>query len=159
MMKSFKKIFLVALAGMAVLMAGCGGDAVTTPTTTIGGTSSIKLTLSAGTAPTGTLIGGIEGKITLPPGTSIRTEADSKTVSSEVFVASASALAFAGYTAATGTVNYALVYGTGYPGGNFATLQIDVQKGVTVTAADFALSGSNVIDTAGSTMNIAITAK
>jgi hypothetical protein len=145
---------------------------VTAPTATLGGfddassklqnvnLSEIKLTLSVGTAPTGTLIGALEGTITLPPGTSVRTEGSSETVRSSQFVAGSSALAVARYTAGTGTVKYALLYGSGYSGGDFATLQIDIQKGVTVTAADFKLSGSKVIDTARNTMNnIAITIK
>ena len=143
---------------------------VTAPTSTLGGfaavssalqavsRSEIRLTLATGTVPTGTLIGGIQGTITLPEGASIRTEGVPETVLSGQFIAPKS-LALAGYKAATRTVNYGLVYGSGFSGGDFATLLIDVQIGVPVTASDFTLSGSNVIDTALRTMNIPIIAK
>lgn len=124
--------------------------------------TEVLLTLSAEFAPAGALIGGIQGTITLPQGASVRTVGSTEEVRGGVFVTSgnaASSLSGARYAAATRTVDFALVNASGFKGGDFATLLIDIQKGVSVTASGFTLSGSKVFDTDRSTMNIAITGK
>jgi hypothetical protein len=124
--------------------------------------TEIKLTLSAAAAPAGTLIGGIQGTIILPPGTNVRTDGSTEAVHSGVLVTdgiATTSLSGARYTADTRTVSFALLYGDGFTGGDFATLLVNIQKGATFTAADFGVSGSKVLDTAGNVMNIAITSK
>jgi len=162
----------LAPANISAFTAALG--TVTAPTSSLGGfddassklqnisRTEIKLTLSVGTAPAGTLIGGIQGTIALPPGTSIRTDGDSGELHGGVLDTSGNAkssLVIAKYSASTRTLDFALVNASGFTGGDFATLQINIQTGVSATVSDFKLSGSKVIDTAGSTMNIAVTVK
>ena len=154
--------FTAALGTVTAPTSSLGGFADASSTLQNVSRSEIKLTLSTGTLPAGALIGGIQGTITLPQGASVRTEGDLGAVRDGVLVTSgsaASSLASARYTAATRTVDYALVNASGFKGGDFATLLIDIQKGVSVTASDFTLSGSKVIDTDRNIMNIAISVK
>jgi hypothetical protein len=165
MKKIVRSLVVVAMACLAGVTAGCGskGNSAATagPVDTTAG-SEIKLTLSVETAPSGSLIGGIQGKITLPEGYSVLTKDASEEVQSGVFSTSgnaASSLATAMFTKSTRAVKYALINASGFSGGDFATLLVQVPAGASVNVADFTLSENQVVDTAGNPMNLAITKK
>jgi hypothetical protein len=155
-------------------MAGCGsggGDNTAAVDTTAA--SEIKLTLSVATAPAGSLVGGVEGKITLPEGCSVLTTdaTAGQTVQATadgVFSASgnaASSIAAAAFTKATRTVKFGVVNSSGFSGGDFATLLVQVPAGASVNAANFTLSENQVFDTGPNPLigpaplNLAITIK
>jgi hypothetical protein len=162
MKKFVRSLIVVAMACLAGVMAGCGGGGNTAAVS-----SENKLTLSVETAPTGSLIGGIQGIITLPEGYSVLTTdaTAGQTVQATadgVFSASgnaASSIAAAAFTKATRTVKFGVVNSSGFSGGDFATLQVQVPAGATVNAADFTLSENQVFDTAGHNLNLSITKK
>jgi len=161
MKKIVRSLVVIAMACLAGVMAGCGSGGSTAAVDTSAGSES-KLTLSVETAPAGSLIGGIQGAITLPEGSSVRTEGTGEAVLSEVFSASgnaASSLAAAKFTKATRVVKYAVVNASGFSGGDFATLVVQVPAGVSVNTADVTLSENQVVDISGNTMNLAITKK
>ena len=159
MKKIVRSLVVAAMVCLAGVMAGCGSGGSTAATTAGPGN---KLTLSVATPPAGTLIGGIQGKITLPEGYSVLTDEDGVTVQSEAFSASgnaSSSTAVAGFTKATRVVSYGVVNASGFSGGDFATLLVQVPAGATVKAADFTLSENLVVDTGTNAVNLAITVR
>jgi hypothetical protein len=165
MKKFVRSLVVVTLACLAGVMAGCGsgGDTAGVGTTADG----FRLTLSVESASAGSLIGGVQGIITLPEGYSVLTTdaTAGQTVQATadgVFSASgnaASSIAVAAFTKATRTVKYGLVNASGFSGGDFATLLVQVPAGASVNAADFTLSETQVFDTASNPMNLSITKK
>jgi len=161
MKKIVRSLVVVAMACLAGVMAGCGGGGSAAAVDTTAGSAN-KLTLSVETAPAGSQIGGIQGTITLPEGFSVLTKDTSEEVLSEAFSASgsaASSLTSAAFTKATRTVKFGLVNASGFSGGEFATLLVQVPAGASVNAANFTLSENQVFDTAGKPLNLAITKK
>ena len=163
MKKIVRSLVVVAMACLAGVMAGCGGGGSTAAVDTTA-VSANKLTLSVETAPAGSLIGGIQGTITLPEGYSVLTTDATGTGETKAgeFSASGSAtssLTSAAFTKTTRTVKYGLVNASGFTGGEFATLLVQVPAGTSVNAADFTLSENQVFDTAGKPMNLTITKK
>jgi len=166
MKKIVRSLVVVAMACLAGVMAGCGGGGSTAAVDTTAGSAN-KLTLSVETAPAGSLIGGVQGTITLPEGYSVLTTdaTAGQTVQATadgVFSASgnaASSITAAAFTKATRTVKFGVVNSSGFSGGDFATLLVQVPAGASVNPADFTLSENQVFDTASHTMNLAITKK
>jgi hypothetical protein len=170
MKKFVRSLVLVAMVCLAGVMAGCGGGGGTTAggstTTTGGGTpasTETKLTLSVGSPPAGTLIGAMQGTITLPEGFSVRTVGTTEQVQSDAFTAAgnaaSSSVALASFKKATQTVTFGIINASGIPGGDFATLLVQPPAGATVNPAAFTLSGTQVIDSNSTPLNLAISIK
>lgn len=158
MVKTAKSLIVLLMVAVVGLTAGCGGGGGDSANSA----SVLTLTLATANAPAGSQIGGVQGSITLPAGSSIRTEGSTEVVPGDLFAATgnaASSLAGARYASTTGTFTYALVNAAGFTGGDFATLQIDLQPGVSMSAANFILSASKVVDISGNSMDVAVILK
>lgn len=115
------------------------------------GTRTLTLTIAVTGVPDTKLVGGIQGTITLPSGTSVRLDpVVSGAVLSGLFVLSGNV---AGSLLATNAQTLpALTFGianyNGFANGDFAALAVDVSSEA-LSAADFTLGGTKVIDTSG----------
>lgn len=123
------------------------------------GSGTFRLTLTSGTVPQGSLIGGVSGSIIFPAGTYIRNNPPDGSVLSSLFNATGtgvSSLATAFYS--SNSLNFGVLMPSGFAGGDFATILIDVISG-TPTSTSFTLGNLKVIDVNGTTMNVPILLK
>ena len=126
------------------------------------GSGTLRLTLTSGT-PQGSLIGGVSGTIIFPAGTYIRNNPANGSVLSSLFNAtgagaSSSSLATAFFSSSS--LNFGVLIPSGFAGGDFATILVDVISG-TPTSKSFTLGIGNlkVIDVNGTTLNVPISLK
>ena len=139
-------------AALAVVTSGSmSGFSTAAANLGAAGTGTLILTFTASGVPNTKLVGGIQGTITLPSGTSVRLDpVVNGAVLSGLFVLSGNAAGslLATNASALPAVTFGIANATGFSGGDFATLAVDVSSG-SPTAADFTLGGIRVVDISG----------
>jgi hypothetical protein len=108
--------------------------------------------LAVGTASVTPLIGA-QATVQLPAGVSVKTYLNSAQTATDAVVASGmptpADLVLGVYSAASGTVNVYVFTSAGFPAGEFATINCDIQSGFKPQASDFHVSDLVVSDTNG----------
>ena len=111
------------------------------------GTRTLSLTLATSGVPSGKLVGAVQASITLPAGASLRFDPVVSglypSVLSSLFVLNGNIGML--QNGVNGQVMTFGITSSGFAGGDFATLVVDISSG-TPTAADFVLSGITILD-------------
>lgn len=149
-----KKNILSAIITLfaAVVYTGCSGDGRIQPT------SAVLQLSSSGTLTPGSLIGGIDVTVLLPPGVTVQASPDSANpavlVPDDGIVSASGAgsgsTIISVYTAPSSTtgatVRIGLIDGSGFSGGEFATIHCIISAGYFPQPSDFSLANFTAWD-------------
>ena len=147
-----KAILILSIVSLVMifLVIGCGGGGgggggTAPPTKAVVKVSSV--------GPSTTVLFGAQATVHLPTGVSVKTYLNSTLTATDVVVASGvSTQAYpvlGTYNAVNGTVNVYVFKATGFPTGEFATIDCDIATGVKPQASDFSVTDLLVSDSTG----------
>lgn len=148
-------LMVVALSIMGVACGGGGsssnngndGGSVTLPTSAV-----IKVSVKGSSS--SNFIGAIQATLHLPAGVSVKASQNAPQTDASVVaasgVASGADLVMGMYSAASGTVSVFVMKTTGFPSGEFATVNCDIASGKLPSASGFSISDFDARDLNGS---------